>query len=87
MIATVVETTIATVVDTKALWETVVAAFVAGVGTTLVFSLAILGVARFAELSREGRTLESALFGALAVLGLLATAAAIVVGVIVMTAK
>ena len=78
---------IATVVDTKALWETVVAAFVAGVGTIFVFSLAILGIARFAEFSREGRTLESALSAALAVLGLLATAAAIVIGVIVMSAK
>ena len=78
---------IATVVDTKALWETVVAAFVAGVGTTFVFSLAILGIARFAEFSREGRNLESALAAALAVLGLLATAAAIVFGVIVMSAK
>jgi hypothetical protein len=78
---------IATVVDTKALWETIVAAFVAGVGTTFVFSLAILGIARFAELSREGRTLEALLAGALAVLGLLATGAAIVFGVIVMTTK
>ena len=41
----------------------------------------------FAEFSREGRTLESALAAALAVLGLLATAAAIVFGVIVMSAK
>ena len=46
---------IATIVDTTALWQTVVAAFVAGVGTTFVFSLAILGAARFAEASREGR--------------------------------
>ena len=37
---------IATIVDTSALWQTVVAAFLAGVGTTLVFSLAILGMAR-----------------------------------------
>jgi hypothetical protein len=78
---------IATVVDTKALWETIVAAFVAGVGTTFVFSLAILGIARFAELSREGRAVEALLAGALAVLGLLATGAAIVIGVIVMSAK
>jgi hypothetical protein len=78
---------LATVVDTKALWETVVAAFIAGVGTTFVFSLAILGIARFAELNREGRALESALFAGLAVLGLVATAAAVVFGVIVMTAK
>ena len=45
---------IATIVDTEALWETVVAAFVAGVGTTIVFSLAILGATRFAEANREG---------------------------------
>ncbi len=47
---------IATVVDTRALWETVVASLVAGVGVTLVFSIALLGAARFAEHRREGRT-------------------------------
>ena len=78
---------IATLVDTKALWETVVAAFVAGVGTTVVFSFAILGIARLAEANRQGRSLEAVLFGALAALGMLATAAAIVFGVIVMTTK
>ena len=78
---------LATVVDTSALWQTVVAAIVAGVGTTFVFSLAILGVARFADASRDGRAVEAALFAALAVLALLATAAAIAIGVIVMTTK
>jgi hypothetical protein len=78
---------IATIVDTKALLETVVAAFVAGVGTTIVFSLAILGASRFAEASREGQRFAATMFGALTVIGLLATAAAITVGVIVMTSK
>jgi hypothetical protein len=78
---------LATVVDTSALWQTIVAALVAGVGTTLVFSIAILGVARFSEANREGRGGQAAAFGALAVLGLLATVAAVVVGVIVMTTK
>ena len=78
---------LATIVDTSALWQTIAAAFVAGVGTTLVFSLAILGVARFAEANRQGRSVQSAVFAALALLGLLATAAAIVLGVIVMTTK
>lgn len=78
---------LATLVDTKALWETVVAAFVAGVGTTVVFSFAILGIARLAEANRQGRSLEAVLFGALATLGMLATAAAVVFGVIVMTTK
>ncbi len=78
---------LAIVVDTKALWETVVAAFVAGVGTTVIFSFAILGISRFAEASRQGHSIEAALFGALATLGMLATAAAIIFGVIVMTTK
>lgn len=78
---------IATIVDTKALAETVAAAFVAGVGATVVFSLAILGTTRFAEANRDGRRLQAALFGALAVAGLLATAATAVVAVIVMTRK
>lgn len=78
---------LAILVDTKALWETVVAAFVAGVGTTVVFSFAILGIARLAEANRHGRSGEAALFGALAAFGMLATAAAIVFGVIVMTTK
>ncbi len=78
---------LATVVDTKALWQTVVAAVVAGLGTTFVFSLAILGAARFAEATRNGRAGEATIFGGLAILALLGTAAAVVVGVIVMTTK
>ncbi len=78
---------IATIVDTKALWETVVAAFVAGVGTTIVFSLAILGATRFAEANREGKVFHATIFAALAVAGLVATAAAITGAVIVMTSK
>lgn len=78
---------IATIVDTNALWQTIAGAFVAGVGTTIVFSLAILGAARFSEASREGHRLHATFFGALMAMGLLATTAAIVVGVIVMTTK
>ena len=78
---------IATIVDTQALWQTVVAAFVAGVGTTLVFSLALLGASRLAEANRAGHRAQATLFGALMILGLLATAAAVVAGVIVMTTK
>lgn len=78
---------LATVVDTSALWQTVVFALVAGVGTTIVFSIAILGAARFGEASRDGRAGHAVLFGAMAVLGLLATLAAVAVGVIVMSTK
>ena len=78
---------IATVVDTQALLDTVVAAFVAGVAVTTSFSFAIRGVARFAEMSREGRTGPALAFGALAVVAGVAFAAAITVGIIVMTSK
>ncbi len=82
-----IDPVLATVVDTKALWQTVVAAVVAGTGTTLVFSLAILGAARFSEATRNGRSAEAVVFAGLAIGALLATAAAITVGVIVMTTK
>jgi hypothetical protein len=77
----------ATIVDTAALWQTIVAAFVAGVGTTLIFSLTLLGAVRFADASREGRRVEAAIFATVGVLGVLATIAAIVIGVIVMSTK
>ena len=78
---------LAIVVDTSALWQTIAAAFVAGVGTTFVFSLAIFGVARFVDASRDERGVQAAAYAALTILALLATAAAIIVGVIVMTTK
>lgn len=80
-------TVLATVVDTKALWETVVAAFVFGVGTTTIFSIALLGFARSAEATRSGRSAEALFFGVLAAAGLIATTAAVVLAVVVMTQK
>lgn len=79
--------TLATVIDTTALWQTVVFAFCAGVGSTIAFSFSILGFTRFAEASREERGFEAVVFGGLAILGLLVTLAAIAFGVIVMTHK
>ena len=76
---------IATVVDTQALLQTCAAALVAGVGVALTFSLAILGAARFSEASREQQGVQAAAFAALALIGLVATAAAIAFGIIVMT--
>jgi hypothetical protein len=78
---------LATIVDTEALLKTIVASFVAGVGVTLIFSLAILGASRFADLSRDGRPVAAVAFGALAVVALAAAAAAVVIGIIVMTRK
>ncbi len=78
---------LATVVDTQALLRTIAAAFVAGVGVTFIFSLAIVGAARFADMSRDGRPVAALAFGILGVIALGAAAAAVTIGIIVMTQK
>jgi hypothetical protein len=75
------------IVDTKALLQTVGYSLAAGIGVTLIFSIAIFGVARFAEMGREGRSVSAVAFGALAVLAGAAFAGAIALGIIVMTSK
>lgn len=79
--------TMATIVDTTALWQTVVGSLVAGIGVTFAFSIAIFGASRSIELGRDGRSVPATAFGALAVLGLAAVAGAVVLGIIVMTSK
>jgi hypothetical protein len=78
---------IATLVEGKELLETVVFSAVAGIGVTLVFSLAIWGVAQFADLNRNERPLAAGAAALVAALALLATAAVVVFGIIVMTSK
>ena len=78
---------LATIVDTKALAETIGYALLAGVGVALTFSLAILGAARFAEASRDGDRTQAVMFAALAVAGVAASLAAIAFGIIVMTSS
>ncbi len=74
-------------VETKELLQTVVASLVAGVGITVVFSVAIWGVARFADLSRNERPLAAGGAALLAGLAVLVTLAAVVFGIVVMTRK
>jgi hypothetical protein len=75
----------ATIVDWSALGQTVIAAFLAGVGVAFSFSLGILGAARLTDSSQDLGVLGSFAYGVLAVLGFLVTAAAIAFGIIVMT--
>jgi cation transporter-like permease len=77
----------ATIVQTKELAQTLVASLVAGVGVTAVFSVAIWGAARFADLNRDGRPLAAGLSAALAALALATTLASVAVGIVVMTSK
>jgi hypothetical protein len=78
---------IATIVQWKELGQTVVASVVAAVGVTFAFSLAIWGVGQFAELSRNERPLAAAMAAIVASLALTAVAAAVVIGIVVMTHK
>ncbi|HWB69328.1 MAG TPA: hypothetical protein VG518_05075 [Solirubrobacterales bacterium] len=78
---------VATILETKELLQTVGASLVAGVGITVVFSIAIWGAARFADLNRDERHLAATGAAALATLALAATIAAVVLGIVIMTSK
>ena len=78
---------LATIVETGDLLKTVAASVIAGVGLTCIFSVAIWGATRYAELSNDERPLAAGAAGTLAVLGFLATLAAVVVAIVVMTSK
>jgi cation transporter-like permease len=77
----------AVVVETKELLETVIASVVAGVGITVVFSVAIWGVARFADLSRNERPFAAGAAATLAALAGLVTLAAVAFGIVIMSSK
>jgi hypothetical protein len=76
---------IASIVDTDALLTVIWASLAAGVGVTAAFGFAILGGVRAVELGRSGRVGEAAIFAVIGMLGVAATFAAIVFGIVVMT--
>jgi hypothetical protein len=78
---------LAVIVETEDLLQTVLASVVAGVGITVVFSIAIWGAARFVDLSRSERPVAAATAGALGGLALIATLSSVVVGILVMTSN
>jgi len=78
---------LAEIVEVKDLVETVVFATVTGIGVTAIFSLAIWGAARYADLSQEERPWAAGAAAATAGLALLAVLAVVVLGVVVMTSK
>jgi ABC-type microcin C transport system permease subunit YejB len=75
------------IVDWEALGDVVLVSFAAAVGVTLVFSLALLGAVRFAEMRRDQRIVEATLYAIVGLAGLAVTVAAVVAGIIVMTQK
>jgi hypothetical protein len=82
-----VSATLATIIEGKALLETVVAATVTGIGVTFAFSVAIWGFGRSAELGNEERRLAAGAAAATGTLALLIVLGAIVAAIVVMTHK
>jgi cation transporter-like permease len=78
---------LAKVVETKELLETVAASVIAGIGVTVAFSIAVYGVTRFVDLSRDERTVAAGAAITTAVLAFLVCIAAVVFGIVVMTNK
>ena len=78
---------IAEVVEWDLLLQVIWAALAAGVAVTVAVSLAILGATRAADARRDGDTLDTIIFSAMFVLGLAVCAAAVVLGIVVMTSK
>ena len=78
---------LAEIVDVESLLKVVGASFAAAVGVSVAFSLAILGATRMIDMRRDGRGIEAGGYGALMIIGLLVSAAAVTFGVIVMTTK
>ena len=77
----------ATIVETKELLETVAVSVVAGVGVTIVFSIAVYGATRFADLSRDQRPIAATAAAMSAVIAFAVCVAAAVFGIVVMINK
>jgi hypothetical protein len=74
-------------INTHALVKMLYSSVLAGVGVAVAFSLAILGATRSGEMRREHRTGVAAAYTALAAIGLLAAAAMVVYGLVLVTHK
>ncbi len=76
-----------TIVDTETVGKLVGASLGAGIGITMLFSVAIYGLTRFSD-ARRGRVgAMAAVYGVIAAVALAACLAAVVLGIVVMTQK
>jgi hypothetical protein len=78
---------VAKIIDGHAAWQAIWTAAVAGVGVTIVFSLAVLGATRSMDLRRDDRGGQASLFAGLGLLGFAATIAAVVYAITLITTK
>jgi hypothetical protein len=77
----------AEIIDWSAAWQAVWTAAVAGVGMTIVFSLGVLGATRTADMRREDRRLQATFYGAVALMAVGGTLAAVVYAITLITTK
>jgi hypothetical protein len=75
------------VIDWDALLEVIWSALLAGIGVTAAYGLVILGATRAVDLGRQGRAGEAAVYGVIGALGGATVVAAIVFGIVVLSAK
>ena len=78
---------VAKIIDPQAAWQAIWTAAVAGVGVTIVFSIAVLGATRAADLRRDDRDAQAVVFAGLGLLGFAATIAAVVYAITLITTK
>ena len=78
---------IATIVHTDELLQTIAASILAGVGVTFAFSVGIWGAGQFVEMNRSERPVAATAALVVGAFALACVAAAIVIGIIVMTSK
>jgi hypothetical protein len=74
-------------INTHLLLRVFYTAFAAGVGASLVFSLAVYGIVRSTEMRREQRTAAAASYGLLGAVAVALTAGLIVFGLILLARK
>jgi hypothetical protein len=78
---------VAEIIDWNAAWQAIWTAAVAGVGISVVFSLAVLGATRTTDMRREDRPVQAAFYGVVALAAVAATLAAVVYAITVITTK
>ena len=76
---------LAAVVDWEGILDVVLVSFGAGVGVTAVYAVAVLGVTRVLDMTRDGRSLEAGAYGLLAAVSFAAVIGACVFGIVVLT--
>lgn len=79
--------TAASIVNALQLLKVVGYSLAAGLGATVAFSLAVLGIARVADMRRDGRYAEASVFAVVGIAGLVVSVAAVVLGIAVVTTK